>query len=96
MIAGTFTKNFFACHGQSESLGEEGNDAGQTHEELGIVVLEYGRYGRSGRFRVCGAAVETDTFVVYIIKVGQRYAHVLTAAYRALESFGRRFQNLPV
>jgi hypothetical protein len=96
MIVGTFTKNFFACHAQSGLLGEQGNDARQTHKELGIVVLEYGRYLRSGRFRVCSATAETDTFVVYVIKVSQWHAHATTAAYRALEPFGRRFQNLLV
>jgi hypothetical protein len=45
-----------------------------THQELGIVFLEYvGDRGSCG-LRVCGAATETHTFVIYF--QNQRIARV--------------------
>jgi hypothetical protein len=38
----------------------------EAHEELGVVALEYARNLRRCRFRVCGAAAEADTLVVYL------------------------------
>jgi hypothetical protein len=70
---------------------------GHTHEELGIVVLEYGRNCRGGSFRVCRTTAEADTLVVCYVSpksVNRMYAAFIT--YRALESFGRRSRNLYV
>ena len=68
----------------------------EAHEELGVVALEYARDLRRCRFRVCGAAAEADTLVVYLTGVIQSHAQMLSwrsSPYHELESFDQRFQN---
>ena len=44
-----------------------------TYEELGIVVLKYGRDRRGCSFRVCCTTAEGDTLVVCFAKVSQSH-----------------------
>jgi hypothetical protein len=69
---GTFTKNLRAWYDTYGQLHWNWKMMSRhTYEELGIMVLEYGRDRRGSSFRVCRTAAEGDTLVVCFTKVSQ-------------------------